>query len=165
MDEKGWLDMDKLMKNADTAGNTQRIRALRHGRKIQAQVRLLQELKVSHKDMALMDPAKYDRMVHSHCDFLWSNYMMIFNRLLRDEIDVDILNRFIETLIQVEDGEMDEFDASVKVGGILKELYLDSAIKRKEKQEDKDKLLQAAEAGKKRRPARDISWSQFKTVS
>lgn len=90
---------------------------------------------------------------------------MIFNRLLRDEIDVDILNRFIETLIQVEDGEMDEFDASVKVGGILKELYLDSAIKRKEKQEDKDKLLQAAEVGKKRRPARDISWSQFKTVS
>ena len=60
---------------------------------------------------------------------------------------------------------MDEFEASVKVGGILKELYLDSAIKRKEKQEDKDKLLQAAEAGKKRRPARDISWSQFKTVS
>ena len=35
MDEKGWLDMDKLMKNADTAGNTRRIRALRHGRKIQ----------------------------------------------------------------------------------------------------------------------------------
>ena len=43
--------------------------------------------------MALMDPAKYDRMVHSHCDFLWSNYMMIFNRLLRDEIDVDIIEQ------------------------------------------------------------------------
>ena len=47
MDEKGWLNMDELMKNADTEKKTTRIRYLRHGRKIRDQIKLLKELMVS----------------------------------------------------------------------------------------------------------------------
>ena len=40
-----------------------------------------------------------------------------------------MLVNFVKTLKQIEDGSMDQYDASVKVGTILKEMYVDSALK------------------------------------
>ena len=38
-----------------------------------------------------------------------------------------MLNNFISCLKEIEDGKVDQNEASVKVGTILKEIYIDSA--------------------------------------
>jgi len=78
---------------------------------------------------------------------------------MKDEIDINILNKFISLLKQIEDGKLDQHEASFMVGSILKEMYVDSAIKRAEK------LDEETEKNKKKiLPNKEISWSQYKAL-
>jgi hypothetical protein len=62
--------------------------------------------------------------------FFIQNYTDIYNKVLKNEINLDILNKFLDTLELIENGEVDQHEASVKVGTYLKELYVDSALKK-----------------------------------
>ena len=84
----------------------------------------------------------------------------IFNRLLKDEIDVNILYKFIDKLREIEDGITDQHTASVDIGKILKEMYVDSAL-RKEKHYDANN---PTEKKKERKPVKNISWNKFKSA-
>ena len=84
-----------------------------------------------------MNQRNLRKLVISHCNFLWTNYTNIFNRIMKDELNLNILRKFIDTLREVEEGDLDQHEASVKVGEILKQLYIDSALQR----EKKDQML------------------------
>ena len=101
-----------------------------------------------------------DRMIESKCTWLWENYMNIYNKLKKDELDLNILHNFLSTLKQIENGELDQHNASVKAGKILKELYIDSAMKQQTKREKLE------EKRKKRggKPTKKISWSEYKKI-
>jgi hypothetical protein len=43
---------------------------------------------------------------------------------------MEMMVKFIFILKQIEEGVVDQYDASVKVGTILKEMYVDSAMRR-----------------------------------
>ena len=65
----------------------------------------------------------------------------------------------MDVLKQIEDGKIDQHDGSFKVGKLLKELYVDSALKKTEKMDAKDKKH------KKEKPLpkpREISWKEYK---
>ena len=46
-----------------------------------------------------------------------------------------MLNKFLNVLKQIEDGKIDQHEGSYMVGTILKEIYIDSALKKAEKTE------------------------------
>jgi hypothetical protein len=88
---------------------------------------------------------------------LFNNYTDIFNKILKDEIDLVIMTRMLSVLKMIEDGKVDQHEGSVVFGKILKELYVDSAVKRGDnldKEHDSERVLPVE--GKK------ISWSQYK---
>jgi hypothetical protein len=73
----------------------------------------------------------------------------------------DILYRFLDVLRQIEDGELDQHEGSFVVGTLLKELYVDSALKKAEKLEKEN----AEKDGKIVRPEPlKVSWKQFKST-
>jgi len=158
MDEKTRLNLQKLVTAFDADDNTEKIRNLRHSQRIKDDVDKLISLKSQYGSLCLMDKSAFEKLVHSHCTFLWRNYTNIFNRLLKDELDVSILDAFLSKLRDIEEGRLDQHTASADVGTILKRLYIDSAMKRQ------NKLEQEAEAAPStnRKPARDISWSLYK---
>ena len=49
-------------------------------------------------------------MCLSKCSFLFNNYTDIFNKIKNDEIDLSILDRFLNVLKQIEDGNVDRAD-------------------------------------------------------
>jgi hypothetical protein len=60
-------------------------------------------------------------------------------------------------LQQIEEGQLDQHEGSFLVGTLLKELYIDSALKKAEK------LDEANEAPvEPRKPEVNISWRQYK---
>ena len=69
-----------------------------------------------------------------------------------------LFRSFIRKLKEVENGEIDQHAASVHIGQILKEMYIDSALKREEKHKDKE----IGEKKKERKAAHNIGWDQFK---
>ena len=70
--------------------------------------------------------------------------------------------KFIDVLKQIEDGLLDQHSGAFLVGTLLKELYIDSALKKanklnEEHDKNEDKLKQS-----QKEPV-DISWKQFKS--
>jgi len=57
------------------------------------------------------------------------NYTDIFKRILRNEINYEILGKVLDVLKAVEEEKVDQHEGSVLVGKVLKEMYLDSAVR------------------------------------
>ena len=102
-----------------------------------------------------------DRMIESKCTWLWRNYMNIYNKLKKDQLNLSILHNFLSTLKQIENGQLDQHEASVKIGKILKELYVDSAMQQQKKREK----LEAKRKKKGGKPIKKLSWSDYKKLT
>ena len=165
MDEKDRLNLKNMVKSYGSDDNTDKIRSLRHSSKIKESVDIFLNLKKKYSKMRRDDPKKFKNLVTSHCRFLFTQYTNIFNRLLKDEIDIRILLTFINTLKRVENGEVDQNEASVLIGKILKELYIDSALKSEKNFEEKEaKSNKQNKKKKEKKPVNNISWAKFKKM-
>ena len=151
------LNLKNLMNELDYVDNTDTIRRLKHSVRIRDNMRKLEDLKREHADLRISSPEQFFNIAHTECKFLYDNYTDIFRRAMKDEIDITIMTRLLIVLKLIEDGQLDQQDGSVRVGKILKELYLDSAVKRAD-------ALDKEHAGDKPviNDGKSISWKKFK---
>jgi hypothetical protein len=159
MDNNEKLNLKRLIDETQCENNTDNIRKLKHSVKIRDDIRKLENLKVSNAALRSMQPNEFKELCEKDCRFLFNNYTDIFNKILKDEIDLVIMTRMLSVLKMIEDGKVDQHEGSVVFGKILKELYVDSAVKRGEnldKQYETERTPQVE--GKK------ISWNQFKNM-
>ena len=119
-DEK--LNLKKIMDETDYVDNTHNIRRLKHSKKIRDNVKRMEELKREHEAMRLTHIEGFFSIVQEECRFLYDNYTDIFNRLMKDEVDPLILQRFLIVLKMIEDGQLDQQEGSSMIGKYLKEL-------------------------------------------
>ena len=153
------LNLKHLMKEMDYVDNTETIRRLKHSTKIRNDIKKLAELKKEHADLRETMPEQFFNIAQTECNFLYNNYTDIFRRFLKDELDLIIMSKLLIVLKLIEDGQIEQQDGSVRVGRLLKELYLDSAVRRADaldKEHNKEKPV--IEAGK------EISWKKYKQV-
>ena len=158
IDDETRLNFDKMLKESGASDNTTKIRQLKHSSKIREQVTFMMEIK---KKYPKLKKETKDRMIESKCTWLWKNYMNIYNKLKKDELNLSILHNFLSTLKQIENGELDQHDASVKIGKILKELYVDSAMQQQKKREDAEKKRKK----RKGNPVKKLSWNEYKKMN
>jgi hypothetical protein len=71
-------------------------------------------------------------------------------RLIKNRVDIDVLYTFLDTLQAIEDGKLDQHEASFEIGTLLKKMYIDPRI-----DETKPQYL----------PANNISWQEYKKMS
>jgi hypothetical protein len=153
MDDKQRLQLQNMIKANNTEDQTDFIRNLKHSQVIRNDVNNM-----------IMIKAKYrgnDEKIHeecvNECNFLFTYYTDIYNKIRKDELDIGIMNKFLDVLKRIEEGELNQHDGSFLVGTILKELYVDSALKKAEKlnenEEPKPEPI---------KPQQNVSWKQFK---
>jgi hypothetical protein len=116
------IQLNDLIRANNSVDNTSLIRELKHSSKIEADVKTLIRLK----------QGKEWKDIESECiqeaNFLYTNYTMIFNRLLRDRLDVSIFFTFLELLREIEQGRLDQHEASYEIGMLLKRMYVDPKL-------------------------------------
>ena len=159
IDDETRLKFNELLKESDASDNTEKIRKLKHSSKIKEQVSIMLDIK---KRYTRLDKKTLDKMIDTQCNWLFTHYFNLFNKLKKDELDINILGQFVNALKAVEDGKIDQHEASVQVGQILKKLYIDSALKKDKKEEAK------RERQRKKKPANrksNLTWSQFKKLN
>jgi hypothetical protein len=98
-------------------------------------------------------------MCKKDCPFLHRNYTDIFNKVKNNEINLAILGKFLEILGQIENDEIDQNDGSYAVGVLLKELYIDSALKKA------NKINEKYETEEPKKAVADITWRTFKKMN
>jgi hypothetical protein len=147
------LDLKKLIRESDAQDNTEYIRKVRHSMKIRDDIVVLDNL----MKKGITD----EKRLKDAAPFLNENYTDIFKRMIKGEIDLEIMGRLLLILKLIEDERVDQHEGSVMVGKILKELYVDSALKNcKKRDEEQDKDQEEPVKYKEEKP---ISWTEWRT--
>jgi len=154
MDEKSRLQLQKMIKANDVEDVTDLIRELKHSHILENDINQLLLLKAKYRN----DPDKIHEQGMQDCGFLFAYYTDIYNKVRKDEIDLTILNKFLNILRRIEDGEMDQHDGAFLVGSLLKELYVDSALRKANKLNENEKEPE------KPREKVEISWKNYKKM-
>lgn len=153
MNSEDRLNLKRLVSESECDDNTQKIRKLKHSELIRRDSKIIQIVKSLHStDGQLVEQCR------TRCPFLYNNYTDIFNRLVKDELDITILNRLLDVLQRIEDGKVDQHEGSVAVGTILKEMYVDSALKHSNNIDDTSVPTVYSES-------KAISWKQYKIMN
>ena len=134
------LQLNEMIKENNIADNTEKIRALKHSDYILADVEKIVSLKQGKEWKEVEDECS------AACPFLYNQYTTLYHRLLRDGLDLTILRTFLSVLKEIEEGKIDQHDASFKVGTLLKQLYVDPKL----------------EEIKPRLQGKPLSWQEFK---
>ena len=152
------LNLDNLLKDYDGENTTEKIRQLKHSKKIRENVTKIVNLK---KKYARLDKKNLRTMMENQCSFLYENYTNIFNKIVGDNLDLNLLHRFLIVLEGIETGKYDQHSGSVKVGQLLKEIYIDSAVREANKKDLKHTKKSKKSLFKK---GKNISWNEFKKI-
>jgi hypothetical protein len=152
MDDKQRLQLQNMIKTNNVEDQTDFIRNLKHSQIIRNEVNNLIMIKSKFRG----DDVKIHEEGVDECNFLFTYYTDIYNKVRKDEIDIGILNKFLDVLKRIEDGELDQHEGSFLVGSILKELYVDSALKKAEKLNANDEPKPEP-----KKPEKNVSYKQF----
>ena len=157
MDDNQRLQLQNMIKINDTTDQTELIRTLKHSDILRENVNKLIDLKALHFD----NPDFLHLEAMHECSFLYTYYSDIYNRIRKDELDLNILFKFLDTLKEIEEEKLDQHEASYKVGTLLKKIYVDSALRKANKlnENDEENKTQAKE---EENVGLKISWSEYK---
>ena len=85
--------------------------------------------------------------------------MDIFHRFIKDELDLEIMTKLLIVLKLIEDEKVDQNEGSVMVGKVLKELYVDSALKQAEHLDNKTSVTDVPLMPV---PVKPLTWKEYK---
>ena len=154
------LNLQKMINESECDDNTEKIRKVRHSILLRDNIRILDTFKKQHRSLQVKNFDLFVEKAKLECPFLYNNYTDIFNRITKDELDLEIMTKLLIVLKMIEDNKVNQHEGSVMVGKVLKELYVDSALKRGENL-DKQYDTTPVETS----DSRNISWRQYKQLN
>lgn len=156
MDDNQRLQLQNMIKANNVEDQTELIRNLKHSQIIRNDLNNMIFIKAKYRG----DDEKINEECIKDCQFLFTYYTDIYNKIRKDEIDIGLLNKLLDVLKRIEDNELDQHEGSFMVGTILKKIYIDSALKKAEKlneNEEEKPVQKTAE--------HNVSWKQFKMMT
>ena len=155
MDDNQRLHLQNMIAANNVEDNTDLIRELKHSEILKENVNTLIMLKAKYPN----DPDALNLEGMSECNFLCTYYTDIYNKIRKDEMDLKILYKALDVLRDIEDGKLDQHTGAYEFGTLLKQIYVDSALKKADKlnaENGTEPEYKGAQV--------EISWKQFKII-
>jgi hypothetical protein len=167
MNDSERLQLQKMIKTNDTEDNTVLIRSLQHSKLIWADVNNILSLKKKYAALEKNDPDEFSTLCSGHANFIFTTYTDIFNKVIKNEINLDTLLELINVLKSIEEGACDQHEGSFAVGKILKEMYIDSALRKSENNErlngnQSEHTMGVPTIGEEPIIEENISWKEYR---
>lgn len=150
---------DFLANNEDYVDNTNKLREKKHGMLIKEAIGDIEKVRKETGDLYKTDIELFKNKCTDKNIFLYNNYFDIFNKVCTNDIDLNIMEEFISVLRLIEEELIDQHEGSVKIGELLKKLYVDSALRKGDKL-DKSNPAEV----KVFKESKDISWKEYKKL-
>ena len=155
------LNLKKMLaQNKDYVDHTEDIRRLKHSGLLLDSMRDIEKLKRAHQEMRRDSPEEFGDMCKIAAPLMYKLYTDLFHKLVKDELNLVIMVKLIRVLELIEQGQLDQNDGSVMVGKMLKELYVDSAV-RTGNNLDKANANEESNKVVVSREAKSISWKEW----
>jgi hypothetical protein len=156
MNDEQRLHLQNMISANNVEDQTGLIRELKHSVILRDEVNNLVRIREKYNG----DQEKIMEDAITECNFLFTYYTDIYNKIRKDEMDLQILHKFLDVLRDIEDGRLDQHEGSFKVGTLLKEIYVDSALRKAEKLNETNGNVEPEYKG----PQVEISWRDFKNI-
>lgn len=189
------INLDQLISGAkgDYVDNTVNIRELQHSKLIHEDVKkmvfiiaefMTAENQFNKKEYAdddvridtylikneatgkyCVNKTKLNDACRESCSFLFTKYSMIYNMVLKQEINLNMLTQCLSVLGDIENGKIDQEAGSIKVGKMLYDMFCDSNSKHNEREITKnmeDDLDKLAQKEKTKNSVNKITWKEYK---
>jgi hypothetical protein len=131
---------------------TEQIRESKHSGPLRENILALLRIK---KENPGLSKVELEPLVLAECHFLFYEYMELYNLLLKEDMDPAILFQLLDVLRDIEEGKCDQMEGSVRVGTLLKEIYIDHKVAETRK---RDALYPTSEPVK----PKTIHWKDYK---
>jgi len=128
---------EMLKDNDDAVDNTDYIREQKYSDKIKLDVEKLMIFKSKHKELLATNRQEYDAKIKEECSFLSSTFPEVLDKLKEDNIDMKLMFQIIQIYRQIEEGKIDQHEASFMLGTVLKEIYVDTVISKEAQNREK----------------------------
>jgi Iap family predicted aminopeptidase len=151
MNEQQRLQLSELMKTNNTIDNTELIRKLCHSSKIR---KCAHKIETIIKNNPTADIKTLDSLCIEEAHFLFMNYTSIYNKLIRNHIDISVFYFFLDKLREIEDEKLTQQEAAYDIGMLLKKMYVDPRLKDAEEQKEPDY-----------KKGKELSWIEFKIMN
>lgn len=181
------IQLSKMIKESECGNNTESIRKLKHSSQILENITKLASMCAAfdkeqqcdnsttstisfdvvvamsdHEENSALQSAFIER-AKCECFFLYQHYTDIFNKIIKKEINMDIMTKVVLILKMIEEETIDQHQGSVLVGKLLKEMYIDAATTRAEKCDECGSNSSSSSTDYAlQEPAIDISWREFR---
>lgn len=123
-DEKQILN--EMIDKNNTIDNTDTIREKKISKILRKEIAFVKNIKSQH-----LDRKRIDAETQKNCPTLINNYDNIYTKLLENKINYNILYKFLNELEKIENGELNQHEASYNIGKLLKNIYIDPEINSK----------------------------------
>jgi hypothetical protein len=154
MNDNEKYQLKQMIEQNKVIDNTNVLRELKHSSQIRTCVLKMLELKKSHRELLKTDKPKFEELVLKDCNFLFFNYMQLYNTILKENIDISIMNQLLTTLSKIENGECDQHEGSYEVGKLLKSIYIDGTLQDIKRHDEENKIVYTQ--------PKSIQWSEYK---
>lgn len=134
-------NLNSIIEQNNVDDNTDNIRIQKHSDLIRNDIKEYMQLKKKYERLSQTNPKQFDMMCNKHCSFLFNNYTNIYNKLKKNTLNLEIMDKFLLTLKKIESNEINQHEGSYIIGEYLKQIYIDSALK-EDKQKNKHKKVQ-----------------------
>lgn len=154
MNDNQKYQLKQMIEQNKVIDNTNVLRELKHSTNIRNCIIKLLELKQTHKELLQTDKSKFEEIALRDCGFLFFNYMPLYNTVLKENIDMNIMQQLLTTLSKIENGEYDQHEGSFEVGKLLKTIYIDGTLQDIQRKDEETKITY--------KTPKTIHWSQYK---
>jgi len=155
------LQLNKMLQENNVEDVTEDIREKKHSDLIKQDIGKLIDLKKKYARLKQTSETSYNNILSNQCRFLYDNYTDIFNRIKKDEINLEIMWAFLEVLKSIEENKIDQHEGAYEIGKLLKSIYVDSAIRKSKKIDEKfNKTKSKTKRNNKLKPK--LTWIQYK---
>ena len=118
--------LNEMIHKNNTIDNTKTIREKKISRVLRKEIAFIKNIKSQH-----LDRKRIDIETQKNCTTLINNYNDIYTKLLENKINYNILYKFLNELEKIENGELNQHEASYNIGKLLKNIYIDPEINSK----------------------------------
>ena len=98
------LKLKEMINEMGSEDNTEQIRRVRHSVILRDEIRKLDTFRKANISLRDTDPAKFTSECQNISNFLYTKYTDLFNRILKDELDFEIMTKLLIILKLIEDG-------------------------------------------------------------
>lgn len=159
MNEQQKLQLNNMITENNVLDQTDLMRSLKHSDLFRMEISTMMLIK-SKFNQGVIDAETMNMECMQECNFLFTYYTDIYHKLKKDELDLDLFYKFLDVLKKIEDGKIDQHEGSFEIGTILKKIYIDSALKKA--QTNEQNVSQNTPNVSQSQNTINISWKEYK---